>query len=193
MTSRRARLASLINQLPLFLGLVLLWMLLWGNFSWLNLVTGAVFAAVVSVVFYLPAVQLSGRVNPVRLVLYLSWLLFDIIRASIQVAFLALAPHYRASNAVLAIHMRTRSDLVLTWTAMSTSIVPGSIVIDTDRENSTLYLHVLNMKDREATERFRQSVLATERRIVLALGSREDVKALAGARRESKRQAGENG
>lgn len=198
MTSRRARLASIVNQLPLFLGLVLLWMLLWGNFSWLNLVTGAVFAAVTSVVFYLPAVQLSGRVNPLRLVWYFSWLLFDIIRASIHVAYLALAPHYRASNAVLAIHLRTRSDLVLTWTAVSTSIVPGSIVIDTDREDSTLYLHVLNMKDHEATERFRESVLATERRIVLAIGSREDVKALRGARQDSARvdsarQEGENG
>ncbi|MGO4104224.1 Na+/H+ antiporter subunit E [Leifsonia sp. YAF41] len=178
MTTRKDRLTGALNQLPLFAGLVLLWMLLWGNFSWLNLLTGAVFAALVSATFYLPAVQQSGRLNPWRLLIYFGRLLFDIVRASIEVAALALSPRYRASNAILAIELSTRSDLILTWTAVSTSIVPGSIVIDIDRVSSTLYLHVLNMHDAVETEKFRRSVLATERRIVLAIGSREDVKRL---------------
>jgi multicomponent Na+:H+ antiporter subunit E len=178
MTTRTARLRAWLSQLPLFLGLVLLWMLLWGNFSWLNLLTGVVLASVVSLGFYLPAVQLGGRLNPWRLAVYLARLLWDIARASVQVAALALLPGYRASNAILAVHLRTRSDLILTWTAVSTSIVPGSIVIDTDRVESVLYLHVLNMRDRAETERFRQSVLDTEARLVRALGSREDLKRL---------------
>jgi multicomponent Na+:H+ antiporter subunit E len=177
-TTRRERLTGVLNQLPQFVGLVLLWMLLWGNFSWLNLLTGAVFATVVSAGFYLPAVQQSGRLNLWRLLIYFVRLLFDIVRASIEVAALALSPRYRASNAILAIELSTRSDLILTWTAVSTSIVPGSIVIDIDRVSSTLYLHVLNMHNAVETEKFRRSVLATERRIVLALGSREDVKRL---------------
>jgi multicomponent Na+:H+ antiporter subunit E len=181
MTTPRERFNGAVNQLPLFIGLVLLWMLLWGNFSWLNLLTGAVFAALVSAGFYLPAVQQSGRLNPWRLLIYFARLLFDIVTASLEVAALALSPRYRTSNAILAIELSTRSDLILTWTAVSTSIVPGSIVIDIDRDSSTLYLHVLNMRNSAETERFRSSVLATERRIVLALGSREDVKRLRSA------------
>jgi multicomponent Na+:H+ antiporter subunit E len=178
MTTRKNRLARLANQLPLYAGLVLLWMLLWGQFTWLNLLTGAVFAAIVSAGFYLPAVQLSGRLNPMRTVMFFARLLFDIVRASLQVALLALSPRYRASNAILAIHLSTRSDLIATWTAVATSIVPGSLVIDIDRVESTLYLHVLNMRNRAETERFKRSVLATERRIVLAFGSREDAERL---------------
>jgi len=176
--TRRERLTAWLTQLPLFLGLVLLWMLLWGSFSWLNLLTGVLLASVVSVGFYLPAVQLDARMNPWWLLVYLARLLWDIARASIHVAALALTPGYRASNAVLAVHLRTRSDLILTCTAVSTSIVPGSIVIDTDRVESVLYLHVLNMRDLEETERFRQSVLDTEARLVRAIGSREDLKRL---------------
>lgn len=178
MSTPRERFANAVNQLPPFLGLVLLWMLLWGNFSWLNLLTGAVFAALVSTVFYLPAVQQSGRLNPWYLLIYFGRLLYDIVLASIEVAALALAPRYRASNAILAIELSTRSDLILTWTAVSTSIVPGSIVIDIDRPSSTLYLHVLNMRDSDETEKFRRSVLATEGRIVRAIGSKEDLKRL---------------
>ncbi|GAB3121351.1 Na+/H+ antiporter subunit E [Glaciibacter psychrotolerans] len=178
MSTPRVRFTNAVNQLPQFLGLVLLWMLLWGSFSWLNLLTGAVFAALVSWVFYLPAVQMSGRLNPGYLLVYIGRLLVDIVRASVEVAALALAPHYRASNAILAIELSTRSDLILTWVAVSTSIVPGSIVIDVDRPSSTLYVHVMNLHDSEESETFRRSVLATEGRIVRALGSREDLKRL---------------
>jgi multicomponent Na+:H+ antiporter subunit E len=176
--TRRERLARVLNQVPLFLGLVVLWMLLWGEFSWTNLVTGGVLAALVSVGFYLPAVQLSGRVNPWRLLLFFVRLVWDISHASLQVAALALFPGYRASNAIIAVHLRTRSDLILTWTAVSTSIVPGSIVVDIDRVESILYLHVLNKRDGAEVERFRESVLATERQLVKAIGSREDLERL---------------
>ena len=187
MSTVKERLGGFISQLPLFLGLVLLWALLWGRFSWLNLLTGVLFAAIVSVVFYLPAVQLSGRINLWRSAWLFVRLLWDIVRASVNVSWLALGPGYTASNAILAVHLRTRSDLILTWTAVATSIVPGSIVVDIERVDSTLYLHVINMHDAAETDKFRASVLATERRIVLAFGSREDVERIRRVRVEEGR------
>jgi multicomponent Na+:H+ antiporter subunit E len=183
----KERIHGAVNQLPLFLGLVLLWALLWGKFSVLNLITGAVFAAIVSIVFYLPAVQLSGRVNLWRTVWLFTKLLWDIGRASVNVAWLALGPGYTATNAILAVHLRTRSDLILTWTAVATSIVPGSIVVDIERVDSTLYLHVINMHDTDETDTFRASVLATERRIVMAFGSLEDVERVGRVQNEEER------
>jgi multicomponent Na+:H+ antiporter subunit E len=183
----RERIHGAVNQLPLFLGLVLLWALLWGKFSWLNLITGALFAAIVSVVFYLPAVQLSGRVNLWRTLWLFLKLLWDIGRASVNVAWLALGPRYTATNAILAVHLRTRSDLILTWTAVATSIVPGSIVVDIERVDSTLYLHVINMHNTTQTDAFRASVLATERRIVMAFGSHQDVERVRRVQSEEER------
>ncbi|MCY7287063.1 MAG: Na+/H+ antiporter subunit E [Cryobacterium sp.] len=178
MSAQKQRVVVFANQVPLFLGLVLLWMLLWGSFSWLNLLTGTVLAAIISVGFYLPAVELGLRLNPWFTLLYLTRLLFDIVRGSLQVAVLALAPRYTPSNAIVAVHLRTRSDFILTLTGVSTSIVPGALVVDVDRVRSTLYLHVLNVAQPEQVERFRNDVLAEERRIVMALGSREDVERL---------------
>lgn len=189
MRTVKQRLRGMVSQLPLFLGLVLLWALLWGKFSWLNLVTGAAFAAVVSVVFYLPAVQLSGRINLWRTAWLFGKLLFDIVRASIDVSWLALGPRYTPSNAIVAVHLRTRSDLILTWTAVATSIVPGSIVVDIERVDSTLYLHVINMHDAVETDAFRARVLATERRIVMAFGSAEDVERVCRVRAAENRVA----
>jgi multicomponent Na+:H+ antiporter subunit E len=189
-TTLRKRLDGMVSQFPLFFGLVLLWSLLWGKFSWLNLLTGAVFAALVSVVFYLPAVQLSGRINLWRCAWLFSKLIFDIVRASVDVSRLALGPGYRPSNAIIAVHLRTRSDLILTWTAVATSIVPGSIVVDINRVDSTLYLHVINVSETAQSDRFRARVLATERRIVMAFGSAEDVERVCRVRGEEGRSDG---
>ncbi len=168
----RARIAS--GVVP-FLGLVLLWMLLWGSFSWLNLATGVVLALLVSIAFYLPAVALSGRLNILYALAFLVRLLADIVRASLQIAWTAVSPRYRPSNAIFAVSLRTRSDLVMTFTAEAVSLVPGSIVLDVDRENSTLYLHALNVRSADDVPALKRSVLATERRLILAAGSAADL------------------
>jgi len=179
-TTPRERLDAALNQVPPLIALVVLWMLLWGEFSWINVLVGLSVGLFVTVAFYLVPVQLSGRVNLVRTVVFLVWLVIDIVRASVEVSWLAVKPRLVTSNAILQVRLRTRSDLILTWTAVSTSIVPGSLVIDIDRESSILYLHVLDMHSARDIERFRRRVLHTERRIVRGFGSREDVERMRG-------------
>jgi multicomponent Na+:H+ antiporter subunit E len=186
MTTPRERLAAVGNQIPPLIALVVLWMLLWGEFSWLNLVVGVGVSLIVTVVFYLVPVQLSGRLHPWHTLVFFVRLVGDIVRASVDVAWLAVKPRLVTSNAILAIDLHTRSDLILTWTAVATSIVPGSIVVDVDRESSTLFLHVLNMHSAHDIERFRRQVLDTERRIVRGFGSHEDVERMRGVLPENR-------
>jgi len=189
MTTPRERLTSVANQVPPLFALVVLWMLLWGEFSWLNLTVGLVVGILVSVVFYLVPVQLSHRLHPWHTLVFFARQTVDIVRASVGVAWLAVKPRLVSSNAILAIPLRTRSDLILTWTAVATSVVPGSIVVDVDRESSILFLHVLNMHSVREIEHFRRQVLDTERRIVRAFGSREDVERIRGVRPENRLSA----
>jgi multicomponent Na+:H+ antiporter subunit E len=72
----------------------------------------------------------------------------------------------------------TRSDLIMTLTSITLSLIPGSLVLEADRENSILYLHVLNTPDLDAVEKAREQVLLIERRIVRALGSHADLERL---------------
>ena len=168
----KARIAS--GLVP-FLGLVLLWMLLWGEFTWLSLLTGVVLGLLVSVAFYLPAVALSGRLNILYALAFAGRLLLDIVVASLQIAWSAVNPRYRPSNAIIAVPLRTRSDLVMTFTAEAVSLVPGSIVLDLDRETATLYLHAFNVRSQDDVPALKRSVLATERRLILAAGSADDL------------------
>lgn len=175
MSTESSRRTSLRSQLVLLTGLVVLWCLVWGQFTPLSLLSGVVLAVAVSLLFYLPAVDLSGRVNPWFLLVFFVRLIVDIARASIGVAWLVVNPRYSPSSAILAIPLDTRSDLIMMLTAESISLVPGSIVVDIDRDESVLYVHVINVHTDDDLETFRASVFATEKRLVMAIGSRDDV------------------
>jgi multicomponent Na+:H+ antiporter subunit E len=164
------------RQLPLLVVLVVLWMLLWGQLSWLALVTGIVLAFLVTRVFYLPPVDLSGRFNPFWFAVFLSVFLWQLVIASFQVAVQAFYPRPVEKNSVLGVQLSTRSDVIMTLTAISLSLIPGSLVLEVDRQRSILYLHVLNTRDTAAAERFRRDIQRLEWRIVRSIGSKDDLR-----------------
>jgi multisubunit Na+/H+ antiporter MnhE subunit len=92
---------------------------------------------------YLPPVELSGRFNLFWFVVFLMRFLGSLVVASFQVAFLAFTPRTGRNNSVIAVDLRTRSDFIMTLTAVALSLMPGSFVLDVEREQSILYLHVL--------------------------------------------------
>jgi multicomponent Na+:H+ antiporter subunit E len=163
------------QQLPLLIVLVVLWMLLWGTISWISFLSGLVVAVVVTRVFYLPPVELSGRFNPFWFVVFLARFFFDVVVASFLVASQAFRPRGVRSNAVIAVDLVTRSDFIITLTAIAISLIPGSLVVEVDRERSILYLHAIGVEDKPEAEKVRQKVLSVERAIIRAVGSRADV------------------
>lgn len=168
------------RQLPLLIGLVVLWMVLWGSVTWLSFFTGVIIAILVTRVFYLPPVELSGRVNLWYSVVFLAHFLLDVAVASFTVAFQALAPRPIPHSSVIGIQLRTRSDLIMTLDAIAMSLVPGSLVVEADRERSILYLHTFATKTTDDVELMRKKVLVVEARIVRAIGSRADLRRIQG-------------
>ncbi len=163
-------------QLPLIVTLVVLWMLLWGTLSWLSFASGIVIAFVVTRLFYLPPVELSGRFNPFWFMVFLARFAFDLVIASFQVAFQAIGLKGITRNSVVAVDLVTRSDFIITLTSIALSLIPGSIVAEVDRHRSIIYLHTLNIGDDAAVAALRLKVLSVERSLVRALGSAADVR-----------------
>jgi multicomponent Na+:H+ antiporter subunit E len=186
-----SRWRSVWRQLPLLVALVALWLFLWDHIDTLTVVTGVILAIAVARLLYLPPVLLSGRFNPWRGLLLGLRMMFDVVFASLQVAFLALNPFWKPMNSIIAVQLLTRSDLVTTLTAEAISVVPGTVVVDIDRERGLLYLHALGTRTPEDLDDVRERVLATEERIVLAIGTRAQARAVHEARR--RRRAGETG
>ena len=176
--ARRRIMRDILLQLPFMIWLVLLWMLLWHQFTPLAIVTGILVAIFVTRVFRLPTVELVGRVNVwhslVFIVLFLGAVVMGAISVTIQVFDLRRQP----GAAIIAIPLRYADDILTTHVAVTASLIPGSLVVESDRDRRILYLHVIGVRTRADVDRFREGVLAWERRIVRAVGTPEQYRAL---------------
>jgi multicomponent Na+:H+ antiporter subunit E len=155
--------------------LLAVWMLLWGVLSWANLISGLVVAAIVLAVFPLPPVTFAGRLRPIGLLRFALRFLIDLVRASGHLAWLAFRFGHQPRSAIIRVPLRVPSDLTLTLTGEAVSLVPGSLIVDTDQASTSLYIHVINISDRAEAERFRRTVYDVEARIVRAIGSDAEI------------------
>ncbi|KHK96018.1 sodium:proton antiporter [Microbacterium mangrovi] len=171
MTDLRARASRIWRQLPFFVWLVALWMLLWGQFTVLAFVTGLIVVVLVTTVFRLPPVELSGRINVWWGVVFVLDFLWGLVRGSLTVAWQVLDVRRQPGAAIVAVPLRTDDDLIMTHTAVVASLIPGSLVIEADRARRVLYLHVIGVRSDRDVEKQRADVLHWEERIVRAVGS----------------------
>ncbi len=158
--------------------LAVVWVFLWGEVSWANVLAGLGLGLLVTVVFRMAPIDFHGRVHPWRVLVLAAVFLYDLARASFEVAWLALRPRYTPRGAVIGVQLRSHSDLYLTMTAELVSLVPGSLVIEANRLTGRLYLHVLDVAQSGGIAAVRRHVLAQEERVLRAFASSEE---LAGA------------
>ncbi|WP_249290735.1 Na+/H+ antiporter subunit E [Leucobacter manosquensis] len=176
--ARRREFGVRLHELPLVIGLVVLWMMLWHEVSLLSVLSGLVIAVFVMRLFYLPPVELAGRFNVWHALRYLGYFVWHLARASWGVAWLAVRPGPVPTTSIIAVKLTTRSDFIMTMVALTNSLIPGSLVTEIDRFNSTLYLHVLNTPTQRELTQMRRSVYTIERLLVMAAGSKQEVQAL---------------
>ena len=177
------------HQIPLLIWLVLVWILLWGTWSWANVISGVVVALVVTVLLPLPHVVGGTRLRPLPLLAFLGRFAADLVVSAAQVAWLTLRPGGAGMSAIVQVQLRTDSDLLLTMVTESLSLVPGSIVLDLDREQRLITVHLLHVRDLDAVAREKEGVLATEDRLVRAFGSAAEIAALDAAPDQPERRA----
>jgi multicomponent Na+:H+ antiporter subunit E len=174
----RRGLATAWRQLPFFAWLIALWMLLWGQFTWLAFLTGLLAALIVARVFRLPPVELSGRLNLWWGFVFILQFLLAVLQGSLTVAWQVLDVRRQPGAAIIAVQLRTDDDLIMTHTGVTASLIPGSLIVESDRDRRILYLHVIGVRDDADVEKQRAKVRSWEARIVRAVGSRAQLRAI---------------
>ncbi|WP_431803407.1 Na+/H+ antiporter subunit E [Microbacterium sp. bgisy203] len=186
----KAVLTSVWRQLPFFLWLIALWMLLWGQFTVLAALTGLIVAIFVTRVFRLPPVELSGRVNLWYGFVFIATFLLALVRGSLLVAWQTVNPTRYPGAAIIAVPLRTDDDLIMAHVGVTASLIPGSLIVDVDRDRRILYLHVIGVTSDRDVENQRRAVQGWESRIVRAVGSRAQLEAIGRTGAQSPREGG---
>lgn len=146
--------------------LTLVWVALWEEFTWANLIGGVLAGSLVVRAIPLHPVRWSHSVRPlalIRLMLYFTWKLSE---ASVLMAWEVVTPRNRVNPAVVSVPLRTRSVGVATAVANMVSLTPGTLTLEVDEETMTLVMHVLHL---ETIEKSRHEVLHLEELTTAAL------------------------
>ncbi|MFJ8685165.1 Na+/H+ antiporter subunit E [Micromonospora wenchangensis] len=158
--------------------LVVVWNLLWGHFSPANLLAGLLVGGAVLLFFPLPPVSFGGRLRPRALLRLAGVFVVELVSASIHVAAIAVRPGFRPRGAIIGVRLRVRTDLNLALTAELLSLVPGTLIVEVDRDAGVLYVHVLDVRSPADLTGSRDRILAVEERIVRAVGSAAELRRL---------------
>ncbi len=140
--------------------LTAVWVTLWEALSWANILGGVVVAG--AVVYLLPpkATRSETGLNLFAALKLLIYFIRELIAASGQVAWEVITPRNRINAAVVSVRLDSRIAGIITSVASMVSLTPGTVTLEVDEENSTLFIHVLHLKSVEQT---RDSVRRLER------------------------------
>lgn len=140
--------ADVLRRWPTLVGLLVMWIALWGTLSLANVLTGTAVALAVM----LFADQIKPR--PVRhfhaaaALRYLRTFSKQLLVANWQV-IKAVARPDAIQPGILAMPLYHASDAVITLVANSITLTPGTLTLGTDRRDGVaiLYVHALDMSD----------------------------------------------
>lgn len=159
------------------IALAVVWVLLWDQISLGNIVNGLIIGAVITQIFPLPSIQYFGRVHPWPLVKLIARFLLDLVSAALEISRATLSMQPARGGSIVEVQLRTPSEFYLTIVSAMVSLVPGSIVVEARRSVHILYIHGFHVTTPEGREELRREVLDIERRVVLALGTPEEMAA----------------
>lgn len=141
-----------MNTVFLVVVLALVWAGISGSFSGLNLLLGGVVGGV-AVLVLREAFASPRALRRIRRIISLAALfLYELVVSAVRVAIVVVRPDL--SNAVrpaiIAVPLTVKSDAEITLLANMITLTPGTLSVDVAADKSVLYVHALNMADKEA-------------------------------------------
>lgn len=137
----------------LVITLALVWAAVTGSFSVLNLLLGAL-VATVACLFIRDRIDRPNLGRRLRRIVSLALLfLIELALSAWRVAVLVVSPnmHKRLAPSIIAYPLTVTTDIQITLLANLITLTPGTLSVDVSDDRSTLYIHVLEMNDREET------------------------------------------
>jgi multicomponent Na+:H+ antiporter subunit E len=166
----------MMRRLALLALLVAFWIALWEDLSVANVVGGTL-AGLVALTLAPMRPRHEGLVfRPLaaaRLTVYFTW---QLIVASLVVAWEVVTPRNRINEAVVAVRLHCDHPFIITLVANSVSLIPGTLTLEARDDPPILFVHVLHLKSVEAV---RQDLARFEAYAIRALVPDPD-RALAG-------------
>lgn len=142
------------SKVVLFILAFLVWCFLSWAPDWQHLIIGIPVALLVAMMTgNLFAARLRVLENPRRYWYfvghYVPRFLWECFKANIDVAYRVLHPKLPINPGIVKVKTKLKSDAALTFLANSITLTPGTMSVDIDKENGVLYIHWINVKEKD--------------------------------------------
>lgn len=127
--------------------LVTVWLLLWEDLSWANVLSGTVLAVAVLALVNRPIDEGADRIRILASLRLIVWFAWQLVVASTVVAWEVLTPTQHVRQGIVEVDLRTASPRVATLVANITSLIPGTLTLEVMPDPMRLYVHVLHLRD----------------------------------------------
>lgn len=129
--------------------LAVLWMFLWGNFSFWSLLAGFVLGYVLLGLVCRTMNVPNYASRGMKLLSFTVYFLRILVKANFQVAREVLSPGYQQTPRIIRYQVEGMTPLQITSLASAITLTPGTLSVDVTDDNKTLYVHCMYGKDRE--------------------------------------------
>lgn len=157
-------------------GLVALWLALWGTITPANVLSGLVVALLVQL---LPDPHhLTGRVRvrPLAALHFFGWFAYKVVEASLVVAREVVTRQDSIHTGIVEVPLVGASDGMVTLVSNAIGMIPGTITLEVEADPPTLFVHVLHLHDVDSV---RAEIHRLEELAIRAFGSPDAVAGLA--------------
>ncbi|MET8797853.1 Na+/H+ antiporter subunit E [Nocardia sp. NPDC004568] len=161
-----------VLRIGVLIWLTAVWVALWGRVSVANVLAGAGVGLVIMVTLPLPWIPVRGQLRLLPLVKLAVVSVYYGLESSFQLAWFALRPGPPPVSGVLKVGFAFRSDLVLVLCTNLLNLIPGTMVLELDREQCVVYVHVIDVSSEKAVAKFYRTIRVVERLLIDALERR---------------------
>lgn len=151
--------------------LTIVWVALWEDISWANLVGGVAAGAFVTFLIPVRPREATYGFRPLAFLHLSAYFIWELIEASAILAWEVITPRNRINAAVLAVPLHSRSRGIVTMVANMVSLTPGTLTLEVEETTMTLVIHVLHL---ESVAESRRSVLYLEELALAAFPIRQE-------------------
>ncbi len=141
------------SKIVLFIVGLLVWLLLSWPADTQHLLVGIVIAGFVAFMTGDMFVQRPHLFTQIRrylwLLYYLPIFLWECIKANLDVAYRVIHPAMPINPGIVKVKTTLKSETGLTFLANSITLTPGTLTVDIDQERGFLYVHWIDVKDKD--------------------------------------------
>ncbi len=129
----------LITAIAMFI----FWILLSGEFTFILITSGVVASLITAYLshdIFIGKADLKTETGRVfKFIVYIPWLLWEIILANVEIAYLVLSPKPLVDPQIVRFKNDLKTDLGIVTLAHSITLTPGTVTVDANREEFVIH------------------------------------------------------